>query len=277
MHDTSLEYWQNLCPDLTVSVNEVRLPIHETAIQDVTENLIKEGYFHVPFDSWDLPLDKMADCITKLKQNNIEPAWCFIYDEFWILTTRVHSYIESVLGKNYYKLPDVWAWHVDPAKEERGWKVHRDRGPGALFDDGLPKSLTIWIPLTDTTVENGCMHVLPQSKDPNYRNDDEPYYADWEEHFYTDDKIAMEAKAGDLLGWNQQLLHWGGAPTNTKASPRISVSVEFVARYVLRLQDHESTYPIKPWLDPFTIPSLDQKIELIHTVRNRYKHMWDHK
>lgn len=277
MVDTSLEYWQNLCPDLTVSADEVRLPVPEVAIQDVTKSLIDEGYFHVPFDSWDLPLDKMADCITRLKQLDIEPTWCFVFDEFWTLTTKVHSYIESVLDKKYYKLPDIWAWHVDPAKEERGWKVHRDRGPGTTFDDGSPKSLTIWIPLADATIENGCMYVVPQSKDPNCTKDDESYYADWEEHFYDGMMVAVEAKAGDLLGWNQQILHWGGTPTNANASPRISVSVEFVSRYVNRLQDQEQIYPNKQWLDPFTIPSLDQKIELIHTVSNRYKHMWDHK
>lgn len=271
----NLEDWQKLCPNLTVSADAYQLPVVETAIQDVVPNMVQEGYFHVPFDKWNLPLDVMASSIALLKHHNITPAWCFVYDEFWILTTRVHSYIESLLGKNYYKLPDMWAWYIDPTQRERGWEVHRDRSAGNVLDDGMPLSLTIWIPLTNATIENGCMHVVPKYKDPNFSKLDYRYNEDWEEHLYTNDVKAIECKAGDLLGWNQQLLHWGGTSTNTNAPPRISVSVEFVAESVLQIEDHENIYREKPWLDPFTVPSFDEKIKLIHTLNNRYKHMWD--
>jgi hypothetical protein len=276
MFINDIQYWKELCPNLTVSEMEYWSTAPKVNAEDVNDRIVKDGYFHVPFDSWDLPLDEMAKCIEKLKELDIQPVWCFMYDEFWLLTTRIDAYIKSVLGEKYHKLPDMWAWHIDPAKEERGWNVHRDRHLGTLFDDGRPKSISVWIPLTDATVENGCMHVVPAARDPNYyTKSEEIYYSDWEEHFYENDKVAVEAKAGDLLVWNQQLLHWGGSSTNKDASPRISVSVEFVADYVTRLQNHKEQYPVKPWLNPFHVPTFDKKAELINTVVLRYQHMWE--
>lgn len=270
-----IQFWKDLCPSLTISDIELRVTPPEVEIKDISDKIIHDGYFHVPFNSWDLPLDEMAKCIEKLKTLNIEPVWCFIYDEFWLLTTKVDAYIKSVLGEKYHKLPDMWAWHIDPANDERGWQAHRDRDPGTLFDDGSPKSITVWIPLTDATVENGCMYVVPKPKDPNSTKMDESYYADLEEHLYENDKVAVEAKAGDLLGWNQQLLHWGGSSTNKNAKPRISVSVEFVSNYVTRLQNHSVQYSVKPWFNPFHVPTFDKKAELINTVLLRYQHMWE--
>ena len=53
-------------------------------------------------------------------------------------------------------------------KKGAGWGVHRDKGPRSLFKNGKPKSLTIWIPLTDANTENSCMYVLPANRDTGY-------------------------------------------------------------------------------------------------------------
>jgi len=270
-----IQFWKDLCPNLTITEVDRWVSPTNVDIEDVGDRIVNDGYFHVPFDSWNLPLDEMAKCIEKLKELDMQPVWCFMYDEFWLLTIRIDAYIKSLLGERYHKLPDMWAWHIDPAKEERGWEAHKDRDFGTLWDDGSPKSISVWIPLSDATTENGCMYVVPASKDPNYTKTDHLYYADWEEHFYENDKVAIEAKAGDILIWNQQLLHWGGKPTNKNASPRISVSVEFVADYVTRLQNHKVQYPVKPWLNPFYVPAFDKKPGLINAVISRYKHMWE--
>lgn len=260
-----IEYWQNLCPDLTVTANGYQLPAHETTIQDVTDNINNDGYFHVSFNDWNLPLDKMAACITTLKDNDINPTWCFVYDEFWILSTRIHSYIQSILGNNYYKLPDMWAWHIDPSNNERGWTIHRDRKPGSTYNTGAPRSLSVWIPLTAATTENSCMHIVPQSEDPNCQSTGELYYANWDESLYAGKEVAIPCNAGDIVAWNQQVLHWGGATSNTSAAPRISVGIEFADNSTQDLEDPDYIYPVKPWLDPFAIPSFNSRVDLINS------------
>jgi hypothetical protein len=264
-----INFWKKLCPTLSIGKKESWVTPTEVVTQNINDAINTNGYFHVPFDSWDLPIAEMAECISKLKAIGMPPVWCFIYDEFWLLTTRIHSYIKSVLGDRYYKLPEIWAWHIDPAKKERGWNIHRDRGPETLYKDGSPKSISIWIPLTDTDTENGCIYVLPIKDDIDYYN---PEYS--EELHAPNKVIALPAKAGDILGWTQQLLHWGGETINTNVNPRISISVEFVADYAGRLQENPFR---KPWMNPFHIPDFNSKTEIIQTQIKQYEHMWNSK
>ena len=43
-----------------------------------------------------------------------------------------------------------------------------DKGRRALFEDGSPKSLTTWIPLSNATALNGCMYIVPALHDPTF-------------------------------------------------------------------------------------------------------------
>lgn len=275
MHD--IQFWKELCPNLTITEVDRWATPSEIAIEDVKDKIVNDGYFHIPFNSWNLPFEEMTRCIQKLKDLDMQPVWCFIYDEFWLLTVKIDAHIKSILGENYHRLPEVWAWHIDPSKEERGWKIHREGGHYSTFDDGLPKTLTIWIPLTDATSENGCMCVVPIANDPNFYNTDESYFANWEEDFYDSSKKILEAKSGDVLGWHPQILHWGKRSTNKNANPRISISMEFVSNRILELNDTACFYDKEeyPWLDPFYIPDLTKKTELINKLVSRYQHMWE--
>lgn len=266
----SAEFWQELCPELTIAKDEWRVSPLEIPVQGIRSRLVTDGYFHESFEHWDsLPLQDMAKCIERIKALDMHPVWCFVYDEFWVLSTKIHSYIKSALGSRYRKLPEMWAWHVDPAKQERGWKIHRDRGPDTIFEDGTPKALSIWIPLTNTTQENGCIHIVPAYDDIDYKN------TKYTEELHDASKVVpLAANRGDVLGWTQQLLHWGGETTNIEAQPRISVSVEFVAGYVEYLQDQ----PFRgKSLDPFLIPSLEEKTKIILNQIKQYEHMWNSK
>lgn len=266
-----VQFWRDLCPSLTISEEDRFVTPPNVDIENVKDKILNDGYFQVSFDSWDLPLDKMAECIEKIKDLDFHPAWCFVYDEFWVLTTKIDAYVRSILGENYHRLPEIWAWHVDPSKQERGWKIHREGYPNCVFDDGMPKALTVWIPLTDTTAENGCICVVPIKNDPHFYSEAELYYADWQESSYDGDKVMLEAKAGDLLAWHPQLLHWGGVPTNKDASPRISISTEFVSDRVT-----DGSYDDERlWLDPFYIPDFIKKTELINRLVLQYRHMWE--
>ena len=275
MHD--IQFWKELCPNLTIAEVDRWATPPEIAIENVRDKIVNDGYFHIPFDSWNLPFEEMTRCIQKLKDLDIQPVWCFVYDEFWLLTVKIDAYIKSIHGQNYHRLPEIWAWHIDPSKKERGWKIHREGGHYSAFDDGLPKTLTIWIPLTDATSENGCMCVVPIANDPNFYSTDESYFANWQEDFYDSSKKILEAKSGDVLGWHPQILHWGKKSTNKNANPRISISMEFVSNRTLELNDTAFFYEKEeyPWLDPFYIPDLTKKTEVINKLVSRYQHMWE--
>jgi hypothetical protein len=266
-----LNFWKTLCPELTISEKVKYIaPNNDIRTDNLNTKLVTEGYFHETFPaSKDLPLNDMASCIQRLKDRDMPPVWCFIYDEFWELTAKADAYIKSALGSNYKKLPEMWAWHIDPAKQESGWRPHRDRDLDSINQDLTPKSISIWIPLTDATVDNSCIYMLPICDDSSYLD---------RNHMELDSKkkdnhkaIPLETKAGEMLGWTQQVLHWGSESKNITAPPRMSVSVEFVST---NEEEGVTDYYRTPWMDPFLIPTLQEKINMIETQIKQYYHMW---
>ena len=92
-----MKFWQELCPELTIAKDIWQAKPVEVPVRDVRSKVVTDGYFHESFDHWDsLPLQDMAKCIERIKALDMHPVWCFVYDEFWLLTIRVHSYIKSV-------------------------------------------------------------------------------------------------------------------------------------------------------------------------------------
>lgn len=112
---------------------------------------------------------------------------------------------------------------------------HRDFSfTQSTYPDGSPKILSLWMPLTDATLDNGCMFVIPKEHDKYF---DKP---DAYEHLRcaTVDKEgnftrvrfdvatarALPAKQGSVLGWHGGLIHWGGKANSKADVPRISLT-----------------------------------------------------
>jgi hypothetical protein len=162
----------------------------------------------------------------------------------------------------YGFLPDFWLWNVDPAKGEAGWKPHRDRGHLALRDDGGPISLTTWIPLSDATPLNSCMYVVPAHADPTYGTPREN-----EIHFELPAIRALPAKPGEILVWNQAVLHWGSRTSHRATESRISMAFEFQAT------------DSKPFNTPILASDkpvpFDLRLRLISKQILQYRHMYE--
>jgi hypothetical protein len=124
---------------------------------ELVERMVIEGYFQLSPQQYNLPLQEMTELMDKLHEMSLPVVFCFMYDEFWLPFLRVDGLMKRVLGDGYLKLPDFWAWRIDPTIGESGWEPHMDKKSGALFENGMPHSLTMWIPLSDATVDNGCM------------------------------------------------------------------------------------------------------------------------
>ena len=99
---------------------------------------------------------------------NLSPSLIYLYDEAWDVFRRLRPLLTHFLGDRIALLPHFWAWQVDPRTDGSGWPPHRDyQGESAIGDDMLI-SLSLWVPLSDATPDNGCMHVLPRNFEKRY-------------------------------------------------------------------------------------------------------------
>ena len=257
-----IKYWQELNPLLHIeqlSTNGL-INFSESVLKNYNNLLKKEGYVHIDVQDWNLDIEELSKTIVNLRTNKLPPLYAFIYDEYWLMFYKLDNFLRSVLGNGYLRLPDFWTWYIDHTKSESGWKPHRDKGRHSLNFDGSPKSVTIWIPLTDSTTLNSCMYIIPADRDPTYNTDQESVWG-----FYPADIRALPATAGSVFCWNQAVLHWGSHSSERAEHSRISMAVEFQ-------QGNMPPYNL-PISSPEIFPTFDQRIELINKQISQYRHM----
>jgi hypothetical protein len=196
-----VEYWRSLAPNMHIYDAQYfqQQDVFPSSLINgtaVSEQILQEGYSQLEPLEWGISLDAMVELIERLHTLGVPITFCFMYDEFWYMFMRLHGTLQGVLGPEYQRLPDFWAWRVDPKQSERGWHVHRDKNYETLYTDGMPKSLSVWIPLTEATTSNGCMYVLPADRDPTYRRLEEiaPHFTN-----IAGDVRALPIKAGNRL------------------------------------------------------------------------------
>ena len=183
----------------------------------------------------------------------------FLEDAMWDLVDLVIPVAREALAHDVALRPAFWAWRVAP--NSSGWAPHRD-GPDRSHDDnGELACITIWIPLTDATTRNGCIHVVPSEWDIAYRSGRQNAVV-WDQKTVR----ALPAAAGSVLGWTHSLLHWGGrcAPD---ASPRLATSFEMIRTDLAAREP--LTYPAG-WR-----PAVSERKAVMDQMRHQYSHMLD--
>jgi hypothetical protein len=259
-------FWQGFAPkmhigDVNFLNSQAVFDIDENAVETARASLKKEGYFEILPPRWGLPISGMADLVVKLEDNGLPTPFSFIYDEFWCLYFRLNKLLAGVLGQGFLRLPDFWTWLVDPKRSQSGWRPHRDKDFRSLFDDRSPKSVTIWIPLTDTDPLNGCMYIVPADRDPTYGTSH-----DRERRFEYSDIRALPAKAGTVFCWTQAVFHWGSHACERAKIPRISAAFEFQSARVPPYNE--------PLTNPYEIPNFSFRMRLIAKQILQYQHMY---
>lgn len=263
---TQPEFWREMAPTLHISdqaflQSQSIWNVDGTTLEALRELMRVEGYFHLPPQQWGLPIMEMADLIKVLKSKNLPLPFSFVFDEYWCLFVRMHRILGGLLGDGYLRRPDFWTWMVDPKKNESGWRPHRDSTHETLYSNGMPKTLTVWIPLTEATTLNGCMYIVPADRDPTYGTPDEKQW-----RYDQADIRALPAQAGSLFIWNQAVLHWGSHSSPRAIDPRISLAFEF--------QSGDVTPYNQPLTGPLEIPSLSIRLQLVAKQIIQYKHMY---
>lgn len=249
----SVEYWRDLNPQLTVeqppvgAVADLGDELAPPAIAEQLNRFGVEGYFHTEACFREPWVARIRDGIERVRAEGWHPTFAFVYDELWLVARApaMRALLHALLGAGYQQRPRVWTYYVEPgstapsagsARGNRGsgWGPHVDAEEPIFAEDGRPKVLSIWIPLTDTDESNGCMYVVPH----NLFNGTSIFA-----RFPIPDTMAsaeavslmhaarsLPARAGSILGWHQNLIHWGSISTSRARGPRISMAMEFQLR-----------------------------------------------
>ncbi len=225
---TSIEYWRELCPDLTINGDHQAPPSLLPPVDGLLKSLRFEGYVNEPnvlSQEW---IGRLRTGLKTLHERGIPPAFAFVYDEFWLIFRSLSPFLTEVLGADYRVLPAFWAWYVEPTDAASGWTPHRDRPQAPIREDNTPESISIWLPLTHATPLNGCMYLLPAQWDDTFKQRVwPPTLKTVLEGRQLQNIRALPAPPGSLLAWNQALLHWGGRASSMGTEPRCSISLEF--------------------------------------------------
>jgi Phytanoyl-CoA dioxygenase (PhyH) len=226
------QYWRSLCPELGIMIQQDLDHLQSTSLSPeqagwTCAHLERHGYFQIPGIISPTAVARMYKCVETLRRSGWPPVFSFVYDEFWAIvrTPSLVTFLSRKLGAGYLQAAGVWTYRVDPKARASGWSPHVD----SRNDE---ERITIWIPLTDATVGNGCMYVIPRDRVPP---DLPACYLDWTS--ISQDQLGillrnvtpLAAAAGSVLGWNNSLIHWGGRALEAATFPRISIGVEFMA------------------------------------------------
>ena len=260
------EFWLNFAPQLHIADagffnNMEALNLSPEQVQAVSGLMQHEGYFQAEAQ-WGFDHALLAATVRSLANANLSPVFAFLYDEFWLPFFKLHNIISSILGGDYFFLPDFWVWNVDPSKGESGWRPHRDKGRMALLPDGMPRSLTAWIPLSNATTLNGCMYIVPACDDPTYGTENEK---DWK--FEYPSIRALPARPGEFFMWNQAVMHWGSKASPRGGESRVSMAFEF------QRADVQPPFN-QPLLRPLNVISFEERMQLIAKQILQYQHMY---
>jgi len=230
----SLDYWRTLNPQLGVAaaasrqVEAATVPLQQ--VDDCVAAIAREGYFQLHHLLAPDVAKQMRAAMENLCAHDWLPVFAFMYDEFWQMTrgAAVTHLLTGALGEGYMQRPGVWAHRVQPVRGAAGWLPHVD----SYGKKGTPGHLALWFPLSDATLENGCMYVIPRDLiDPEIaeRFSELKTVAATELRLLLQRARALPAAAGTLLGWDFNVIHWGSTALGG-GEPRLSVAIEFVSR-----------------------------------------------
>jgi phytanoyl-CoA dioxygenase PhyH len=259
MRDPTL--WRSLAPKLAIEGSGrglVARTLEGSEEASLQCQLRKDGYFQIGEIFDPLEVARIEEGLSAITGAGWPAPFIFLFDEPWLVYARLDSLLRALLGPQYRSLAAFFAWSLEKSDGASGWGPHRDHAVRTVGDSGDPDSITLWVPITEATPDNGCIHLLPASRDPNYWDHLEQCGSTT-----LQDVRALPAQAGSVLGWSHQLLHWGGRATPNARNRRMSLSAEF---------QRGEGLPLDMTLEN-RFPTFAERLALVGKQLIAYKHM----
>ncbi len=262
-----VRYWRSLIPDMTVGGQPAAEAVADTPSEEafplaILKQVQEDGWFQLDPVFPAEALVRLKNALDLLMGAGWLPVFSFMYDEFWTLTRAapVRLILSSLLGPEYRQRPYFWTHYVQVRTGAHGWRPHADAsGSPGLLPSGRPAMMSLWIPLSEATLDNGCMYVIPTSCRPTIgaRFDSLGGVTRDELETLLQSARALPAEAGSVMGWHGQVVHWGSTANGRSTHPRISLALEFQNA---ELAEDSSTLLMDP---DAPLPSFRQRLLLI--------------
>lgn len=258
---TDRSYWRALDPDSQIEggggseLVEAK-PLSQNEFERQLNQLRTEGYFKIDALLDVALVERMRLCLEKVRAARWPLVFTYVYDEYWqiVRAPSIRRLFEAFFGTGYRQNSNVWTYYVAPVTGASGWPPHSD-----AVDGDASTHLTLWVPLAEATVDNGCIYVIPRSFMPATMPSN---YGDLKT--LTRDELrsllqgtrALPARPGAAMGWNHQLIHWGSVARG-QTEPRISIGLEFLSN---NAQPRESELPM---FDAVALPGFEERLMAI--------------
>jgi Phytanoyl-CoA dioxygenase (PhyH) len=247
-------FWRDLNPQLSIEGSTTAESfegdsLSDAELEEIGRRIRAHGYFHTSPTLDVTRLEQLADGVERLREAGWPPAFCFLYDEAWLAgrAPSIAGVVTAGLGTGYSQIPKMWCHRVDPSRRSSGWAPHRD-GYDAESRDGR---LTVWIPLTDANLENGCIYLVPTDMLPE--DGSEPSAM-----VLLQGARALPASPGEAIGWGCHTFHWGGSCSGYATTPRVALSLEFIADGTEPHREETPLIEVGP-----SLPSFEQRLALV--------------
>ncbi len=256
-------HWAALVPALSIEGSRPTASLEARPLADperarILARLGEEGWFRAaPFLDVAV-VGAMRAAVETVVAHGWPPVFAYVYDEFWqiLRTPSLRRLLADALGAGYRLSPRVWAFHIPAVRGASGWPPHVDGGAGTH----TPDRMTLWIPLGDATLENGCMVVVPKNLLPAGTADafanDMSTLAPTTWRAMLQGSRALPARAGAVVGWDFQVVHWSAVVGDAEA-PRVSLAVEAFGESIAPTPSEE------PLLDPEELPVFRERLRAI--------------
>ena len=168
---------------------------------------------------------------------------CHLYFK-WVCDLATHpavlDAVEDVIGSNI--LIHSSTIFCKYAKDEKFVSWHQDSFYWGLSE---PRLVSAWIALTDSTIENGCLRIVPGTHTRKFEHLEKPEKTNILEKGLTVSDALDESAAVDIvLRPGQMSLHHAnivhGSKPNKSMGPRIGVAVRYVSTAVKQERRHIS-------------------------------------
>jgi hypothetical protein len=247
-------YWRELNPELSVASRKDGAAMEAAGASAAAEHSVSDfkasGWMGLGPLLHEEAASAMRRGLETVRDHGWPEVFAFVYDEFW-LAQRLPSlvtFLSGVLGEGYKQVPHVWGHYVLPGT--KGWKPHVD-GTGR-------NRVTVWIALTDATLENSCMFLIPDDKVAPDVAKNFPSV----KTLVSGDLVSMlqhvrvlPAVPGAALSWHHEVIHWS-SESKISGTPRISFSQEFIAG------DAVPSRAESPLMNAVAMPTLDERLQI---------------